>query len=1629
MKTKVVLSKHQEFNLGIRFMVSLFTFIFSTKNARIFSAFIFMFWVAQTHAVVCTPYKAYTPGDTTINAGTHVTAGAPKRVYRCNNGEEKKCRSTNQTKYAPDTGTNRNDAWTDKGLCDVVASSSSSSSSSSKSSSSVATSSSSSSKSSSKSSSSVATSSSSSSTSSYAPAQTPLFLTANATPHIALVMSIDQELSKKAYTDYSNLDGGTFTKVDKTYRDDFTYYGYFDSDWCYTYEATAQGADNYFKPAKKVISGHSCSTSATNVINTAGAWSGNFLNWATMTRMDILRKVLFGGKRSVDTTTQTILERAYLPDDIHSFVKVYDGEDIYKYTPFSKGTYGKSFCNTSTGKSGYPIIKIADGAYPEWAAKSLVQCNLSGTQAPSAVLTNGILTVKVEVCVSGKDGGATGFGNTDRCREYSTTSVKKPSGILQRHGEDNTKPVKFSLTTGTYAAHLKGGVLRKKASLLAGNTPASLDEINLATGQFTTTDGIISNINKFSINKWDGGKYSDCNEPGILIDTVKADTVNKTCSDWGNPLAEIYLEMLRYISGKAAGGAAIPTGDFNKADAGLTSVATWDDPWTEWCASCSAIVISTGSNSFDGDQLNAPKDIPGLDTFADIQAKTNKVGDIEKLSGKKYYTGTANKYCEGQTYTGLAAINGICPELPSLEGTYNIAGLAYHAHITDLRPTLHGPIPPATPANPNPVALDKQTLTTYTVDLAESLPSLNFNVNSHQVSLVPFCQSFNTNTTQNPKGDWIGCTLIDVVVNEYEVGKGSFTFFWEDSLWGNDNDLDVSQKVDFCIGTACGGGVNVDEIRLTTTMPSAAAGFHLRVSYSIYGVTEAKGTFNTTVNGKTSTRTPLNNVVNITNFPGGLFQPYVDCTNCWWNNPADASFVNGGNSVVIFKAGSSSAVTQLEKPLWYAAKYGSFIDDVAATTPVVNEPDHDSEWDKDGNEVPDNFFSVKNPAKLEDSLELIIQNIKARSGSAAAVATTSTRLASDTFVYQGVFESQVWTGELKAYSQNQTTGLLNKTPAYRTLESGRMPESSAGRKIFTYKSDGSLTTLGKQTVEFEEANLHASQIAKLTLSGDTPSMVTSRIQWLKGDKDDEGQKLFLRDRSVIDPILGKRRNILGDIVNSSPAYLGAFDFSFEQLPEGGDSYRAFYRDKRAAEPLVFVGANDGMLHAFIANSQNSSEILKEKFAYIPNFAFDKLANLTRADYGSSANPHQFMVDGAITVGDVYFDSDQKWHHIVVGSMGAGAKGIYALDVTERDAPKVLFEYSHPSMGYLLGKFYIVPTTNDRWAVVFGNGVGSGTTSKLFVVDIEDPFNESGTGATKIIDTGEGIGLSSPTVLLNNIGQLSSVYAGDLSGNLFRFMLSDPNNSNWSKYKIFKAQSPSAGNPDQPITAAPAIGYNKKNKKYMAYFGTGKYFDTGDNAVGKIQQSFYAVADKGPSVLSTRGNLFKKSMTTVYGSHPARSVALDQPNWKTQAGWYIDLDIDGTMDERVTTKAALVQNRLLITTLIPTTESCTAGGKSWFMNIGAVDMTPPPEPPLLEEAIYTDVGSLSLVTIPPSSAGSSSVGSTGSSSSSSSVGGCQSMTASFIRSGINADTTQTGVSEKQQTMQNCNLGRQSWRQLR
>lgn len=597
------------------------------------------------------------------------------------------------------------------------------------------------------------------------------------------------------------------------------------------------------------------------------------------------------------------------------------------------------------------------------------------------------------------------------------------------------------------------------------------------------------------------------------------------------------------------------------------------------------------------------------------------------------------------------------------------------------------------------------------------------------------------------------------------------------------------------------------------------------------------------------------------------------------------------------------------------------------------------------------YFYAGNEAELTASLISTFNFILEQNASSSSVATNSTQFQSDSLIYQALFNSSDWSGDLVAYTLEtediNDNGELD--PGEDLNGNGRIDVGIIGssawsaadimptadnRTIYSYDPDAS-----PKGIEFLWSNLSNNQ---QTILGSE-----AVLNYLRGDQSGE----ILNGGSF-----RNRSSILGDIINSDPLYVEHNDLGYSSLSGiEGSSYNSFISTTRAE--LLYVAANDGILHAFDAVDG------EEMFAYIPNATFLAVSLLTDPNYH-----HQYILDGSPQSGDVYYNS--AWHTVLVGGLGAGGKALFALDITDPDnfsATNILWEFTDvddADLGFTLSEANIVRLASGDWVAIVGNGYNSTAgTATLYIINVQ-----TGDLIKKItVEDGGDNGLSSSvTADVNNDGIVDYVYAGDLKGNLWKFDLTDNDPSNWtaaySGAPLFVATD--TNDTAQPITAKPAISKAAavgQNSGIMIYFGTGKYLENSDASDVTSKHTFYAIWDRcdtsicGSGVVSGRGELQQQSiiyegdsgitgadldirLTTncevSYGNTvPTTSVAPCTTE-TNRSGWYIDLLPPSSVPqgERVVSNPILRHGAVIFPTLIPTPEICTPGGTSWLMEI-------------------------------------------------------------------------------------------------
>lgn len=573
------------------------------------------------------------------------------------------------------------------------------------------------------------------------------------------------------------------------------------------------------------------------------------------------------------------------------------------------------------------------------------------------------------------------------------------------------------------------------------------------------------------------------------------------------------------------------------------------------------------------------------------------------------------------------------------------------------------------------------------------------------------------------------------------------------------------------------------------------------------------------------------------------------------------------------------------------------------------------------------YFKANDPEQLKDALNNIVNSIPNATNSSNTVAVPSFRLGDGDLVFVTKFDPADWSGTIEAFPINN--GTLQKDAKWssdKTLTFG------TARTIITY--DGA-TGIPFQWGDIETAKLHENDNETI--------LNKTQVNYLRGNHVDD---------------LRQRRTVLGDIVNSSPLHLGAPSLLYpNQNPFGvsGDRYSDFWELYKSRTAMVYVGANDGMLHGFRASDG------KELLAYVPKAIFDKLQNLTYRDYNKA---HKYFVDQTPTISDVYIKTSlegEKWRSVLVSGLGAGGRGLFALDVTdpesfsEGNANKIaLWEFTDDNdsdLGHTLAKPVIAITEDDKWVAIAGNGYGSNDgKAALFIFDLDADASDGWSGDyTKIAaDSSGNNALFSPAVVdSDGNGKADLVYAGDLKGNLWRFDL---------KTKIAEILfTTKAG---QPITSKPTVVRhptqrtttgNKPNMLVM--FGTGKYLSQPD-LLNTDGQSFYAVWDNGTTGLN-RDKLVAQTLITGrdsnYDTVDARLTEKLSIDYKTKFGWYLDLQDKNTSTgadipgERVISSATYYDGIVFFTTFTPSEDPCAGGGNSWFMYLKAVNGGPADEP--------------------------------------------------------------------------------------
>lgn len=595
------------------------------------------------------------------------------------------------------------------------------------------------------------------------------------------------------------------------------------------------------------------------------------------------------------------------------------------------------------------------------------------------------------------------------------------------------------------------------------------------------------------------------------------------------------------------------------------------------------------------------------------------------------------------------------------------------------------------------------------------------------------------------------------------------------------------------------------------------------------------------------------------------------------------------------------------------------------------------------------YFSAGDPATLRTGLSQALLAIQKQQGSAAAVASSNPNVATgDNFLFGSAFEAGVWTGNLVRRQINVESGTLASAVDW---EAAPQLNANASRRVLTFAPAAGGTRLKSFAWgSLSEAEQDYFSLAHITTGGRSLSQFCtglstclsataqaaaageSLVEYLAGSRAHEGVAAdttkYFRQRNAV----------LGDIVDSVAAYVKRPMYRYSDA--GYSEYRSTNASRQG---MVYVGANDGMLHAFNADTG------AEAWAYVPSLVLPDLYHLADKEY---ANRHRFYVNGSPAIGDVK-DSGGAWRTLLVGGLGAGGRGYYALDVTDPATPRALWEFTadaskaglpgyttDANLGLGLGKAEIGKLKDGTWVVLIASGynnIDPGTgRGYLYVLNAM-------TGALiRTLDTGAG-STTTPLGLAQIRGwadvpeidaTVQRVYAGDNQGNVWRFDINgDVGAAGYDAQLLATLRSESGT--VQPVTTRPELGL--VGTVSMVYVGTGRYLG-GTDVDDNTQQSIYAIKDAldavGVGEPRHNAKFVEQTMTTttcggsMTGCAPGQQVrqgSSNAVNLASNDGWYLDLPAS----ERIYTDPQLGLGTLALTSNIVQPNACQAGGSSWF----------------------------------------------------------------------------------------------------
>ena len=1449
----------------------------------------------------------------------------------------------------------------------------------------------------------------------------PLAVTAQAV-NVALALSVEFPTAGAAYR------SGTYDHTQE-------YLGYWDPKGCYQYGDASDAsslAGNYFRRVGSVDSDKYCAGGT--------SYSGNVLNYAATSSIDLLRYALTGGNRVLDTASQTVLGRAYLPtnfgypDTSYFPRKQVNADLVGKVTPqfitpgastnYTGAVYFNS-CqdllmvgNASSGGSCAtpgdtnafgPVIANTTGSYTEQGfvtpptdtASTIYVVDPAGRkewrrtqpEATTTVMPSGTdpsagTLVPEAVSPTPRNSTVVDTGPTPQrdgdplvstiyTPTLNLTTTPPPTGAPDTSPQGTRwDPNVAGADTNPSAAH---GVKYGEGLLseLAVGSPQTVVHTQNHSVCRSGTTNIRLRLNSSGDNcNGTGGSSSNRSVTTYVMYTKKTLYKEYTATPVYNYYQEIptWYQMSLYTIYRAYGTSKVRMKAHVQVCDSTEATTRQDSDGVKLCKRYPDDTAGSGNYKPVGELQRKSEGVRVAAFGYAMEDGNGRYGGVlrapMKFLGDKYRDTSgsiqSNAQTEWDANTGVFTSNPLNDATYSTSGTINylnkfgktgkykdkdpVGELYYEAlrYFQGLQPTS------TATSNLTTAGYDNFPIyTSWTDPVQNACQRRNFiltigDVNSHYDKQLPGHKSPNgvNETTTDP-------------ARAAETIPGSTNTFnavdWTKLLTGFETGTSVSYTD--ALGRSQNTLGNPNVVAGNTSLDTKATGSQSSAYYwagaAYWANTQPIRMDTKTVDGRSQSMKDIR---------VKTFTIDVD---------------EGGNGSI---DGNNRTIKPRNSSFFLAGKYGWFNDANEDGNPFTTSGGSVSnkEWeDSTVPTVPDGYVLASQAKRMVEGIRKFFGAVSAQSGTVSASAVSSQRFTARSpngDFYSPSFTSGDWSGTVikSGLKLNTTTNAVESLStvvwdAGQILTAGSILAASdtsadpylkpSERKIFTYRREGSSPAIAFTSANLAEFDtVMRNALNKSPVDNSTDDLGSERVDYLRGVRTQE---------NATTNAFRRRASVMGDIINSGPVFKKEADANLA----GDSDYPAFAKTTASRTAAVYFGANDGMLHAMRASDG------KELFAYVPLAVATNLNRLTNKSY-----QHTPYVDGVPRVGEVKIGT--KWRTVLASGMGGGAQGVFALDVTDPDhfedgstgESKVLFEFTDqddPRMGNVLTQPQLVKvkipasTTGGaptyQWFVAVSSGynnyVNDGTgryqsdgSQAIFFLSLNKAAGAAwaeGTNYFKITvpasTNSAANGLANPGVLLGNQGEVRSLYAGDLQGNVWKFDLSEGlSTQNISDGKIlrggttpmFTATAPSGTR--QPITTPPLIA-NTGRGAHMVVVGTGKFMESNDPNTTGVQSIYGLWDDDGASssdfgldrnALAVNTVNVGSSAVTIVPPSGANSYTLGRGT-DQKRGWYFDLAANR---ERIAVEGAQGFSTITFNSTIPTGDCSGDGdGRSYTLN--------------------------------------------------------------------------------------------------